>query len=127
SEDGDDADLSEDEAKRRKRRRRRRRKKKPEVAAAPELTAPPHKDFWEVWAAKFTYREFEDEVFRGGAEAVPEEAEEPPAPPAPPVAPRRTSRPARPSAPTSAAPVSAPVAAGFDGEEDFIHCALNNG
>jgi ATP-dependent RNA helicase DeaD len=57
----------------RKRRRRRRRKKAP--LPAPELTAPPHKDFWEVWAAKFTWRDFE----RPDDSAAP--IEEPPPPP----------------------------------------------
>jgi hypothetical protein len=27
----------------------------------PELTAPPHKDFWEVWASHFNYQQFEDD------------------------------------------------------------------
>lgn len=89
---GDEADEVDDEreAKKKKRRRRRRRKKKSEEpAAAPELSAPPHKDFWEVWAAKFTYTEFEDETFRGGTEAIEDEPEPPPRPRAKPPAPRR--------------------------------------
>ena len=76
---GDDDDLDEKEAKKRKRRRRRRKKKKAEDPP-PELTAPPHKDFWEVWSAKFTYQEFEDDQFRGGTEAIEDEPEPEPEP-----------------------------------------------
>ncbi len=62
--DHDDGTDDEDDARpERKRRRRRRRKKKAAPAAPPELTAPPHKDFWEVWAQKFTYQDFEDAPF----------------------------------------------------------------
>ena len=72
-----DGGLDEREHKKRKRRRRRRKKAK-EEAPTPELTAPPHKDFWEVWAAKFSYTQFEDEVYLGKdaaeAEAAAEEA-----------------------------------------------------
>lgn len=127
--DGDESELSEDEAKRRKRRRRRRKKKKAEPIT-PELTAPPHKDFWEVWAARFTYQEFEDDRFRGGTAATADdedddETEEDTAPPAaPPQRPNRarTSTPHHGTAPTSA---SLPTAPEPDG--DFIHCALNVG
>lgn len=68
---GDDPDDK--EAKKRKRRRRRRKKKPAEEVVTPELTAPPHKDFWEVWSTKFTFREFEDDQFRGGTEAIVDE------------------------------------------------------
>jgi len=62
--------------------------------ALPELTAPPHKDFWEVWATKFTYQDFEDGKYTPPND-VPEVEEAPPAPvPA--------DRPARQSAPRSA-------------------------
>ncbi|MEM6295246.1 MAG: DEAD/DEAH box helicase [Myxococcota bacterium] len=86
---GEDEDPK--EAKKKKRRRRRRKKKKTEEPA-PELTAPPHKDFWEVWAAKFNYKEFEDEIFRGGTEAIEDEPDPPPPPPRKP----RNREPARP-------------------------------
>jgi superfamily II DNA/RNA helicase len=68
-----------DEGAKKKRRRRRRRKKKEDDAPPPELTAPPHKDFWEVWASKFTYREFEDEVWYQSHAPPPAEEPEPPA------------------------------------------------
>ncbi len=84
--DGDDDDAKAE--KKKKRRRRRRRKKKVEETP-PELTAPPHKDFWEVWASNFTYQEFEDETFRGGTEAIEDEPDPPPPPPAPKARPRR--------------------------------------
>lgn len=77
--DESDEPVDAKEEKKRKRRRRRRKKKKAE-AAPPELTAPPHKDFWEVWSAKFTYTEFEDDTFRGGTEAIEDEPEPEPAP-----------------------------------------------
>jgi hypothetical protein len=56
-----------------KRRRRRRRKRSEPNLPDPELTAPPHKDFWEVWAARFSFRDFEDEVY--GAAEPPEDTE----------------------------------------------------
>ena len=77
----------------RKRKRRRRRKKVAPVAL-PELTAPPHKDFWEVWATKFTYQDFEDGKYTPPND-VPEVEEAPPAP-------VPVDRPARQSAPRSA-------------------------
>lgn len=88
AEDGDDVaadgesseDIDDKEAKKRKRRRRRRKKKPAEELVAPELTAPPHKDFWEVWSTKFTFREFEDDQFRGGTEAIVDEPEPDPEP-----------------------------------------------
>lgn len=55
-----------------KKRRRRRKKKTPFVP--PELTAPPHKDFWEVWSTKYNATDFDDEKY-----PLPE----PPPPPAP--------------------------------------------
>jgi superfamily II DNA/RNA helicase len=55
------AEGSADDEARRKRRRRRRKKKKVEAEPAPPpLMVPPHKDFWEVWATHFNYRDFED-------------------------------------------------------------------
>jgi hypothetical protein len=72
--DGESSEAVDDkEAKKRKRRRRRRKKKPAEEVVTPELTAPPHKDFWEVWSTKFTFREFEDDQFRGGTEAIVDE------------------------------------------------------
>jgi len=54
-------DAGADDEARRKRRRRRRKKKKVEAEPAPPpLMVPPHKDFWEVWATHFNYRDFED-------------------------------------------------------------------
>ncbi len=72
---GEGAATSDDDPNRRKRRRRRRKKKKAEPEPPqPSLMAPPHKDFWEVWASHFSYRDFED------AEAPePEPEPEPPA------------------------------------------------
>ncbi|WP_181233768.1 DEAD/DEAH box helicase [Enhygromyxa salina] len=54
SEDAEDAEDAEGDKK--KRRRRRRRKKA--AVVTPELTCPPHKDFWELWAGKFTAADF---------------------------------------------------------------------
>ena len=53
--------TTEGEAPKKKRRRRRRRKAQP--IEMPELTAPPHKDFWEVWSARFTFSDFEDDKY----------------------------------------------------------------
>jgi ATP-dependent RNA helicase DeaD len=64
-----EGDQAEGEAPKKKRRRRRRKKKA--APPPPELTAPPHKDFWEVWASKYTWKDFERD-----ADTVPEE--EPP-------------------------------------------------
>jgi ATP-dependent RNA helicase DeaD len=73
-EDDDEAEASEGDAEtstdaaaeddqRGKRRRRRRKKKKVEAEPPPPaLMVPPHKDFWEVWATHFNYRDFEDPV-----------------------------------------------------------------
>jgi ATP-dependent RNA helicase DeaD len=41
-----------------KKKRRRRRRRKKAAPALPELTCPPHKDFWEVWASKFSAADF---------------------------------------------------------------------
>ncbi|TPV93955.1 MAG: DEAD/DEAH box helicase [Myxococcales bacterium FL481] len=62
-----------------KKRRRRRRKKKSAPPPLPELTAPPHKDFWEVWAAKYTHRDFEADDYRD-ANAAKDVPTPPPAP-----------------------------------------------
>jgi superfamily II DNA/RNA helicase len=75
--DDDAAAQAPEEGTQKKRRRRRRKKKKEEEAPAPELTAPPHKDFWEVWASKFNYREFEDEIWYQSHEAPPPEPSSP--------------------------------------------------
>ena len=53
---GSDAEVA---AEKKKRRRRRRRKKA--TPAMPELTCPPHKDFWELWASKFSAADFQRE------------------------------------------------------------------
>ena len=84
AESADDAAVSADAAEgdappERKKRRRRRRKKKAPPPSPPELTAPPHKDFWEVWASKYTYEDFEDTPFFERNNITPEpEVEEPP-------------------------------------------------
>ena len=81
-------------AKKKRRRRRRRKKKAP---PPPELLVPPHKDFWEAWSLKFSYREFEDDVWlsRHGHAAEPEPPPEQTAPPSSDeVAPARPPRPA---------------------------------
>jgi hypothetical protein len=65
-------DQAADSQGRKKKRRRRRRKKTP--APAPELTCPPHKDFWEVWAAKFSAKDFQrDEDSKDSDETVEDE------------------------------------------------------
>jgi superfamily II DNA/RNA helicase len=65
-----------EDAGRKKKRRRRRRKKTP--PPTPELTCPPHKDFWEVWAAKFSAKDFQrDEDSKDTDETV---EDEPPTP-----------------------------------------------
>lgn len=79
---------SETDADGRKRRRRRRRKKQ-SALAPPELTAPPHKDFWEVWSSKYSFKDFEDSKVGPPPNLEPE-----PAPPAPqPVAVAASTRP----------------------------------
>ena len=85
------AAVSDDAAKKKKRRRRR---KKAAPLVTPELTAPPHKDFWEVWAAKYTYQDFEDGKYTPPND-VPEVADEPP--PAPVLADRSVARGPRPA------------------------------
>ncbi|HFE44961.1 MAG TPA: hypothetical protein ENJ18_05620, partial [Nannocystis exedens] len=54
---------SSDESEAPKKRRRRRRRRKTQSAEMPELTAPPHKDFWEVWSTRFTFTDFEDDKY----------------------------------------------------------------
>ena len=56
----DDGAKAEDDSDRggKKKRRRRRRKKKAVPFEAPELTAPPHHDFWEVWSEKYSIQSF---------------------------------------------------------------------
>jgi hypothetical protein len=55
-----EGDSATDDPNKRKRKRRRRRKKKSEEPPPPALMAPPHKDFWEVWATHFSYTDFEE-------------------------------------------------------------------
>lgn len=101
---------TESEADERKRKRRRRRKKAAPLVL-PELTAPPHKDFWEVWASKYTYQDFEDGKYTP-PNNVPEVEDEPPA--APVLADRPAARAPRPAAaprqsgPRTSPPRSAP-------------------
>ena len=59
----DDGEAAESGANKKKRRRRRRKKKA--APPPPELTCPPHKDFWEVWAAKFSAADFQREEDQG--------------------------------------------------------------
>jgi superfamily II DNA/RNA helicase len=61
-----------------KKKKRRRRRKKKTPAPVPELTCPPHKDFWEVWAAKFSAKDFQREEDSKDSDETVEE--EPPAP-----------------------------------------------
>ncbi|MCY0985571.1 DEAD/DEAH box helicase [Nannocystis sp. ILAH1] len=89
-----------------KKRRRRRRRKKAAPAAPPELTAPPHKDFWEVWSSKYSARDFDDSKF-GATNVEPEPVAPPPAPVAAPVAAAPSPAPTRP--PRQHTPVSAPA------------------
>lgn len=73
---GDEADAKSDDddaAPKKKRRRRRRRKKKDPPPPPPELTAPPHKDFWEVWSGKFSIVDFAE---AGAADDAAVQAEE---------------------------------------------------
>ncbi|MBL9102777.1 MAG: DEAD/DEAH box helicase [Myxococcales bacterium] len=126
-----------DEGARKRKRRRRRKKAAPLVT--PELTAPPHKDFWEVWAGKYTYHDFEDDKFVS-PNPVPEVEEEPvpadrPAAaarperrPEPPRSERRPERPRRPAEqpPVERRPVvTRPAVEGDEGE--YIKVALNLG
>lgn len=79
-EESTDGTPSDDEAQRKRKRRRRRKKKaEAEPPPPPPLMVPPHKDFWEVWATHFNYRDFED----------PASAEPEPPDPEPVAAPRR--------------------------------------
>lgn len=76
--DGKAAESGEDEqgdgtGKKKRRRRRRRKKKTP--PPMPELLAPPHKDFWELWAGKYTWKDF---VKPEDSEPEPEPAPPPP-------------------------------------------------
>ena len=116
SADGEASDAGESDADERKRKRRRRRKK-PAPLVLPELTAPPHKDFWEVWASKYTYQDFEDGKYTPPND-VPEVADEPPPPPV--LADRSASRgprpaPTRSSGPRTSPPRGAPRPSGPDG------------
>lgn len=110
--------AEDDDAKKKRRRRRRRRKKKPDVLEAPELTAPPHKDFWEVWASKFTYKDFEDDTYQGGihAQPEPEEIEKPEKP-----------RARRPSMASSASVVAAESSSRPSTTEAFVKVCLSVG
>ena len=111
-----EAPETEAEADERKRKRRRRRKK-PAPLVMPELTAPPHKDFWEVWAAKYTYQDFEDGKYTPPND-VPEVVDEPP--PAPVFVDRSSARAPRPApirtgGPRTSPPRNSPRPSGFDG------------
>jgi hypothetical protein len=74
-----DGDATSDDPNKRKRKRRRRRKKKSEAEPAPPaLMAPPHKDFWEVWASHFSYTDFEEANPEPEPEPEPEPVRAPP-------------------------------------------------
>jgi len=116
-----------DDADARKKKRRRRRKKAAPVVM-PELTAPPHKDFWEVWAAKYTFQDFEDDRYTPPNQ-VPEIEDEPP----PAVVERPAPRAASPrQAPPRSAPPSRPpllaVSPGAEADDaEFTKVCLNLG
>jgi ATP-dependent RNA helicase DeaD len=116
-----------------RRKKRRRRRKKAAAVVVPELTAPPHKDFWEVWAAKYTFQDFEDDKF-SPPNQVPEIEEEPPPPvverPAPRVAQQRPAPQQQPprSAPTSRPPLLAVSSPGAEADDtEFTKVCLNLG
>ncbi|MDC0667512.1 DEAD/DEAH box helicase [Nannocystis radixulma] len=111
-----------------KKRRRRRRRKKAAPLAPPELTAPPHKDFWEVWSSKYSARDFDDSKF-GPAHVEPEPVAPPPAPVAAPVAAPSPApaRPARPHTPASAPARPAPAASADADDREYTKVQLNLG
>ncbi|MBZ5716093.1 DEAD/DEAH box helicase [Nannocystis pusilla] len=111
-----------------KKRRRRRRRKKAAPLAPPELTAPPHKDFWEVWSSKYSARDFDDSKF-GPAHVEPEPVAPPPAPVAAPVAAPSPApaRPARPHTPASAPARPAPAAGADADDREYTKVQLNLG
>jgi ATP-dependent RNA helicase DeaD len=119
-----DADASDDARK----KRRRRRRKKPAPLVMPELTAPPHKDFWEVWASKYTFQDFEDGKFVS-PNPVPEVEEEPPPPekPARPAAPPPRASAPRPAPPRPAPSRAAVPAAAEADDAEFAKVCLNLG
>jgi superfamily II DNA/RNA helicase len=119
----DDADA--------RRKKRRRRRKKAAAVVLPELTAPPHKDFWEVWAAKYTFQDFEDDKF-SPPNNVPEIEDEPP----PVVVERAAPRPSQPrpapqqrSAPPTRPPLlAAVISPGAEADDaEFTKVCLNLG
>ena len=114
-----------------RRKKRRRRRKKAAAVVLPELTAPPHKDFWEVWAAKYTFQDFEDDKF-SPPNNVPEIEDEPP----PVVVERAAPRPAQPrpapqqrSAPPTRPPLlAAVISPGAEADDaEFTKVCLNLG
>ena len=127
-------DSSEAEDSEARRKKRRRRRKKAAAVVVPELTAPPHKDFWEVWAAKYTFQDFEDGKF-SPPNQVPEIEEEPPPPPvverpAPRASqPRPAPQPQQPrSAPSSRPPLLAVSSPGAEADDaEFTKVCLNLG
>ncbi|MEZ4429956.1 MAG: DEAD/DEAH box helicase [Nannocystaceae bacterium] len=122
TDEADEADDDESSDRPRRKRKRRRRRKKASPAAPPELTAPPHKDFWEVWAARYTFAQFEDGPF---LELHPEFVKpEPPPAPEPAVEPRR-ERSSRVSTP-AAAP-STISSSSSDDDASFERVRLNVG
>ncbi|WAS99002.1 DEAD/DEAH box helicase [Nannocystis punicea] len=111
-----------------KKRRRRRRRKKAAPAAPPELTAPPHKDFWEVWSSKYSARDFDDTKY-GPTHVEPEPVTPPPAPVAAPVAASSPAptRPPRPHTPASAPARPAPSATADADDREYTKVQLNLG
>ncbi|WP_143140103.1 DEAD/DEAH box helicase [Nannocystis exedens] len=111
-----------------KKRRRRRRRKKAAPAAPPELTAPPHKDFWEVWSSKYSARDFDDSKY-GHTSVEPEPVPPPPAPVAAPVAAPSPapSRPPRPHTPASAPARPAAAATADADDREYTKVQLNLG
>ncbi len=119
--------ASDDSADGDRKRKRRRRRKKPAAVVMPELTAPPHKDFWEVWAAKFTHTDFEDGTFVPPNQ-VPEVEDEPPLPPTPiaPRVPRERSGAAMQARP-AAISVPSPLQGSDADDREFVKVCLNLG
>jgi len=111
-----------------KKRRRRRRRKKAAPLAPPELTAPPHKDFWEIWSSKYSSRDFDDSKY-GAALVEPEPVTPPPAPVAAPVAAATPApaRPARQHTPAHAPARPAPSASADADDREYTKVQLNLG
>ncbi|KIG13339.1 hypothetical protein DB30_08106 [Enhygromyxa salina] len=112
--DSDSDSSGESEGDKKKRRRRRRRKKAP--VAPPELTCPPHKDFWEIWAGKFSAADFAREEDSKDAETDTDDDIQ-----------VETVRPAAPFAEPEVDDSSVPVIQDAPGDDALVRVGLNIG